>query len=157
MLIYRFHIFFIHVTKSKSNEVVQCAAQTDQLQSPVSFTVRQTKRLELLSLSPVSLNKAFICSFYCFLFVSQYVIKAGLHSDTAVSLMSLPGPLTAAQYNISALRRYPHSPWIIQPCTAASRILFGKPVMRKAIKGLNGLWCWKQRGKKQDPILNRRH
>lgn len=70
----------------------------------------QWLRLKLLSLSPVSLNKAFICRFYCFLFVSQYVIKAGLHSDTAVSLMSLPGPLTAAQYNISGLRRYPDSP-----------------------------------------------
>lgn len=76
----------------------------------VSVAVLQTQRLQLLSLSPVSLNKAFICSFYCFLFVSQYVIKAGLHSDAAVSLMSLPGPLTAAHYNISALRRYPHSP-----------------------------------------------
>lgn len=76
----------------------------------VSVAVRQTQRLQLLSLSPVSLNKAFICSFYCFLFVSQYVIKAGLHSDAAVSVMSLPGPLTAVQYNISALRRYPHSP-----------------------------------------------
>lgn len=84
--------------------------QKEKQQSPVSITVLQTKRPKLLSLSPVSLNKAFICRFYCFLFVSQYVIKAGLHSDTAVSLMSLPGPFTAAQYNISGLRRYAHSP-----------------------------------------------
>lgn len=70
----------------------------------------QLLRPKFLSLFPVSLDKAFICRFYCFLFVSQYVIKAGLHSDTAVSLMSLPGPLTAAPYNISGLRRYPHSP-----------------------------------------------
>lgn len=157
MLIYRFHIFYPCYKKQKLLNTLLRQISCKNRTSPVSFTVRQTKRLKLLSLSPVSLNKAFICSFYCFLFVSQYVIKAGLHSDTAVSLMSLPGPLTAAQYNISALRRYPHSPWIIQPCTAASRILFGKPVMRKAIKGLNGRWCWKQRGKKQDPILNRRH
>lgn len=76
--------------------------QLQQQVGPVSITALQTKRPRLLSVSPVSLNKAFICSFYRFLFISQYVIKAGLHSDAAVSLMSLPGPLTAAQYNTAS-------------------------------------------------------
>lgn len=126
LLIYRFQVFCSHYKKKE----ISC----NNRKSLASITELQTERPKLLSLSPVSLNKAFIRRFYCFLFVSQYVIKAGLHSDAAVSLMSLPGPLTAAQYNISGLRRYPHSPWIIQACTAASRTLFGKSSNEKSYK-----------------------
>lgn len=114
-------------------------------------------RTELLFLASVLLNKAFIWRSLLFLFHLSVCYKSRFTFWHGSPLMSLAGPLTAVQYNISALRRYPQYPWIIQPCTTAPRTLFGKCSNEKSYKTPQRSLLLKKKRKNLYSVLNKRH